>query len=206
MANPFTRPMAYIAVTHDYAPGDQVASADLNAIQEGIVSVSDGLDGLADELNAVASPVVTSSVNLTDTPAPDAGAGWSVWCEIRTNGTTGVTVDVATERDYRDRLIHVQGHFVGDNTHVPGGADEDAIGRAWSGSGDSINQVFYSGPGTTGSTGTYSAESTPASLSDHVRFWVTSSGGGLALKKLTAADSDYTFIGVITASPTQNHQ
>ena len=68
----------------------------------------------------------TATANKSDSPAPDASGGGTVWAEFRTNGTTAVLIDNSV--DYRDRFVSIQGYAEEVATsRLPGQANDDQL-------------------------------------------------------------------------------
>lgn len=195
---------AYNTRSNTFSPGSQVASAVLNAMQDGAIAVSEALDTLAGRM-----PVsITGSGNLSDSPAPDQYGGWTVWCEARTNGVTPIVLD--NSRDYRDRFIVVLGAVGTATTYRPGGADDDAIEAQLSAPADgafdsgAISTFGYTQQGSAdGTTGVVKTIYVITSAT-YIYLYARSTDGALMMVRNTASN-DRTVMISVTVSPNQNH-
>lgn len=198
----FTQDEVYETRTHDYSAGDQVASADLNAIQDGIIDLNTAVDSLVTQLNDNAAQASTATGNQSDSPAPDTGGACSVWVEMTTNDTTVVVIDDSV--DWRDRYFFVRGTVASASADIAGGASDNAIAAAMDiSSGDVVDGFFYSRDGQDGTASTECYEHT-VSAGNVLRFFARSTDGALCFRR-GASGSNYYFIGRIDASPAQNH-
>lgn len=188
-----------------WAAGDQVASADLNAIQDAIIDANTDVDTLVTELGAQALECQTATGNQADSPAPDVGGAKSVWLDKITNDITEAIIDNSV--DWRDRYIIIQGVFETASASVAGGASDNAIALDLideaSGSSVNIGALFYSRDGQDGTATTECYQFT-VSGGNVVRFYARSSDGALCFKRTTSG-TNYYFIGRISGSPVQNH-
>lgn len=204
----FTNP--YAARTRTYAALNQILAADLNAIQDGIIAVGAAVATLVAEIEAEAVSSSSSTANLSDSPAPDAGGEVAVWVEKKTNGTTPVTLD--TSVDWRDRWLLLRGKFVTTDAAIPGGAsdnvgDDDtaySLPRYW------IDALVYTRDGQTGSSSSTEAirlgnRGGAPVASDYVVIYAHSTTGALMMTKTATADADVWVVMRVTGSPQQNH-
>lgn len=192
-----TPPNDYPSRTHTWAAGDPVASADLNAIQDGLVALSDSVD----ELAADKAEARTCTGNQADSPAPDRGGAVEIWVEKATNGTTEVVLD--TFVDWRQRYILVQCYTDSSGgDEIAGGSLDGQIDKNLSLS-DVGGRLFFSQDGHAGSTNTPGLYVTITT--DVLRIYARSSDGALCMKKSANADPNLHVVGLIKGSPRQNH-
>ncbi|HNC97850.1 MAG TPA: hypothetical protein PKW90_17100 [Myxococcota bacterium] len=183
-------PSPYPSRTRTYAAGDQVASADLNAIQDGIIDCSDAIDAL----DARMATAISASINMGEATPPDQGGAPELrGVEVSTNGTTAVIIDSTV--DWRDRWITVTAYPISTR---PGDAGDSNLqfSRATHIKGDG---VFYTGSGGT----SYNFQFVPTA--DIVEIYADSSTGALKMVKNANADGTQTFLMNFTGSPVQNH-
>ncbi len=205
----------YSSRTQTMAPGDQVGSAFLNAVQDGVVACSDAIDDIEDNQIPPKLEGRTASGNQSDSPAPNDNGAGLVWFEKSTNGTNVVVLDIT--RDWRQRFVHFHLYVTTDGTYTPGGANDDKLhyihvnGPSDSGVGTgSVGGLHFTQDGTAapGSTRPY-WEFTPqlaAWVSETVRIFARSSDGALCMRKdAHTADPDIYVTGFAMCSPYQNH-
>ena len=194
---------AYTAVTNTFAAGDQVPSATLNAIQAGIVDVSEALDDVVVAANATFGEQRSASANLTDSPAPDAGGAMEVWVERPTNSTTLVVLDASA--DWRDRYIIVKGTIASTANDIAGGSADNAITAELNGVGGTVlDFMWYSRDGQTGATASTECHEHTVSAGNVFRFFARSTDGALCMLRTTAG-TDLYVVASFRASPAQNH-
>lgn len=195
---------SYPARTFTFAASNQVAAANLNDIQDGIVLVSENLDDLSGRLSGE-----TATCNTTDAPAPDAIGGVTRWVEKSTNGVNVVVLD--TSVDWRDRMVIVFGSKFAAADPLPGGADDDVAewnfedfpyGR--------VHGIFYTQAGQTGASavGTLGIPflyPTAGGVEFAIIFARDTDGALCMRKNAHAADGDFYFIVKVDGSPVQNH-
>lgn len=193
---------AYTARTNTWTAGDQVESADLNAIQDGVIDVSDAVDALAGQV-AVSR---TSTRNLGDSPQPAEDGGGDVWVEAESNGATIIVLD--TSIDWRDRFVLVQGLCaITTAFDFPGGASDDSIHADLTdttSTGDAINGFFYSQQGHSG-VGTPTAYAIANISSGNTARVFVRDDGVLALKVSPFASDNCRLMARVSFSPRQEH-
>lgn len=194
-----TPPNDYPSRTHDYSAGDQVTSNDLNDIQDGLVALSDSVDGLAAEKLECR----TATANQADSPAPDLASGLVVWVEKSTNGTNVVVLD--TFADWRQRYVEASGYWTSAAASIAGGASDDAIAiDQLGGSSLAIHRFFFTQDGQTGGFGNPGV--TIDIGTEFVRLFARDSDGALCMRKdAHAADPDVYVVLRVWGSPDQNH-
>lgn len=194
----------YGARTHSYVAGDQVRSADLNAIQDGIVDVSDEVEDVEDVQLPKKTVSRSNNAELLFAPAPDAYGGETMWIERSTNGLTEVVLD--TLSDWRDRWIVFMG-MVSDGTDRPGQVGDINCGHILFGAGSvhsaAASGMFYSGPGRTGAD--YEIVLSPAGMTDKIDLYARAADGALCMVKDATADADVYLYLKVDGSPVQNH-
>lgn len=193
---------AYITRTNTWAAGDQVGSADLNAIQDGIIDVSNAVDELAG-LVAVSR---TGTRNLGDSPQPAEDGGGEVWVEAESNGATIIALD--TSIDWRDRFVVVQGICaITSSTVFPGSGGDDAVLADLTdttSSGTAINSFFYSQQGHSG-VGTPTAYAIAnISTGNTARVFVRTDGV-LCFKMSPFSTDNCRLMAKVSFSPRQEH-
>jgi len=200
--NGLTAAPTYPTKTHNYSPGDQVASSDLNAIQDGVVLTSDQLFAAFGKV----APSRSSSKNLTDSPSPDVHGGGSIWIEAVTTGVTVVVLDNSI--DWRDRHIIVAGVVdLAANLAFPGDPADDTVSydlNDVAAPGVGIHGYFYSEagyPGTT--TPTADANATVTGL-ERLRVYVRDDGN-LCMKMSPYTSNNGRIVAKIDFSPKQEH-
>jgi hypothetical protein len=200
-----TDPVSLTARIFDFTAGGQVASNDLNNIQDAIIDGDAAVETLIDELEAQALECQTASGNQADSPAPDVGGAKTVWVEKTTNGTTVVVIDNSV--DWRDRYLIIEGMFTSAAASIAGGASDNAISQNLSdggeGSSTDMHAMFFSRNGQDGSSSNECYENT-ISGGNVIRFFARDTDGALCFKR-TSAGTDNWFIGEIRGSPAQNH-
>lgn len=201
--NGITEPDAYTSRTKTWAAGQQVASADLNTIQDGIIDVSEAVDDLAAETGVSR----ICSGNQGDSPAPTPDGGGVIWIEMTTNGTTDVVVDDSI--DWRDRVIVAEGLLLGEtpySANMPGGANDDDTDYDLTGSGSGeIHRILYTEAGQDGTNNNPAVA--VVRQTDEVRLFARDTDGKLCLVKNGTSDSYETiFWGCVKFSPDQGHQ
>lgn len=194
---------AYDERTVDASPMDQLASADFNAVQDGIIDVSAALDEAKGEI----CPSRRATCNDGDSPLPTQDGGVIVWFEVVTNGTTPVTID--NNIDWRDRWVEVS-YFVAlaASSPQPGDALDYALQGDLQSDSAACHRLFYSGAGNDGTHGLdHGAYFNPSSgsLPDSLNLHAKATGGGLAIMKNATTAGDYILFGCAKASPPQNH-
>lgn len=191
---------SYPARTKTYAPLDPVASAELNAIQDGVIATSDNLDVLA----AITAANETASGNDSDSPAPDPGGGGTMWCEQRTNGTTVIVLDNSI--DWRDRFVILTVYMIADATAMPGGANDALFCRVdLKAASAAYHEFFYSRDGKSTATTDASEAARMLLTADYVLVAARNTDGALVLYKDANADGDRSCIIRAEYSPVQNH-
>lgn len=195
---------AYPSRTHDYVPGDQVTSSDLNAIQDGIVDTSDELDRMEDEDLPILVSFVTPSC-WTGSPPPDDDGGFILPFLVQTNGTNDVWIHNA--RDFRDRFIQVVAWVTDDGNQIPGGTSADDVAGVIKGaaavSGSKLmTGFFYSGAGD--SAYALSWEPDGWSVDNFAIAAPPSPVVGLKLWKVTDSEAEGWVMGFIICSPKLN--
>lgn len=197
----------YPARTQTFVSGDQIPSATLNAIQDGLVAASDELDDIEDFSLPRRGTVVTATGNQSDSPAPDIGDAIEIWVERSTNGTTEVVLDSGLIRDWRDRYIHIDG-YTGTSADIAGGGSDAAIEIQFEPSvgANTVKGIFYSRSGTaTGATSRFRFEP-DGWTTEFILVYASNTTGSLVMKKdAHAADPDTFVVFRITGSPIQRH-
>jgi len=204
----------YPARTQTFAPGDQVPSATLNSIQDGVVGCSDAIDDIEDNQLPPKAEGKTATGNQSDSPAPDVNGEHSIWFEKSTNGTNIVVLDTGLHIDWRDRFITLMLGSTTSATYIPGGANDDQMHQIHVNGGGAIatgavSGIHYTKSGTAIAAARPYFEWTPQLggwVSETVRIFARSSDGALCMRKdAHVADPDIYVYGRIVASPVQNH-
>lgn len=208
--NGLTAPGAYTSRTNTWAAGDQVASADLNDIQDGIIDVSDELDGVVGQLH----PNSSATRNSSDSPAPTVHGGRTIWIEADTDTTTVVVLD--TSIDWRDRYLEVALMLGLDNSgsaayyEFPGDTDDDEIYIDLVNTTTPVGLHLFcyteqgqdgtaTGPGINWAPG-------PVIFQDNLLIFARSTDGALCMCLDGSTTSDnFRLTGRVTCSPMQNH-
>lgn len=191
---------SYPARTLTFGANDPVPSAALNAIQDGIIAVSENLDELGAQLHSG-----TATGESTDSPAADPHGGVAVWIERWTNGLNVVVLD--TSADWRDRWVTVVGVRSASAAVKPGGADdhtatwtlEDGATANWVG-------IFYTEAGTAGNDLLHYRTLTTDNGVEVGRLFARNTDGALCLRKNTHTGADFWVAARVEGSPVQNHQ
>jgi len=199
-----TDPNFFPARVKTYVAGDQVASADLNAIQDGVIGGNTSMDLLVDELEAQGEENQTATENQADSPAPNVGGAKTVWVEKSTNGTTLVLLDDSV--DWRDRICIITG-FVVAAASAPGGANDNVLEYNLEGGLATIHAVIYTEAGQTGAAANpgFSASVPSMIPTDTLRIFARDTDGALCMQKSANADGDSVVILEVRSSPAQNH-
>lgn len=197
----------YPARTQTFAPGDQVPSATLNAIQDGLVAASDEIDDIEDAQIPPKKHAVTATGNQSDSPAPDTTGSIEVWVEKSTNGTTEVVLDAGVTRDWRDRYIHIDG-YTGTSADIAGGGSDNAIEIQFEPSvgSNTVKGIFYSRSGVAAGANSRFRFEPDGWITEFILIYASNTTGSLVMRKdAHAADPDGFVVLKITASPVQNH-
>ncbi len=204
----------YPARTQTFASGDQVPSATLNAIQDGVVGCSDAIDDIEDNQLPAKSEGKTATGNQSDSPAPDTDGEISVWFEKSTNGTNIVVLDHSLHADWRDRYIVLQLGSTTSAAYIPGGASDEQMHQIHVNGGAAIATgavggiQYLEGGSAVGGARPY-FEWTPQIAgwtTEKIRIFARQSDGALCMRKdAHAADPDIYVYGRIVGSPPQNH-
>lgn len=200
-------PGPYPTRTKTYAPGDQVGSAELNAIQDGIIDCSDEIGDIEDNELPPRLKSVTCTGNQSDVPAPDTTGAIEIWVEMSTNGTNEVILDVYAHADWRDRYIHVVGYAAA-ATAIAGGANDDVIDYSHEPVTDSasVEAFWYSRDGSAAGGSPHCQFQPAAWAVEYVNIYARSIDGSLVMKKdAHAVDPDTFIVLKITGSPIQHH-
>lgn len=191
----------YAARTRTYAASNQVLSADLNAIQDGIIAVGAAVSALVTSVNDYMQEARTASCNTTDAPAPSNGGSKAVWVEKNTNDTTEVVLDNTI--NWKDRYIVITGYSNAVAADNPGGASDNALTIDLGNNTTGIFRVFYSRDGQDGTSALEACEHLVAA-GQTLRFYVNNTTGNLCFKR-TDVGTSYWFRGEIRCSPDQGH-
>lgn len=200
-----TDPNYYTARSQTFAAGDQVPSATLNDIQDGIVDGNTAMDLLVDELEAQAEENQTASENQNDSPAPDVGGAKTVWVEKSTNGTTVVVLDDSV--DWRDRYVIIQGVMTA-GSRIAGGANDDDTDRniRLDAMSEAYHWWLYTRDGTDGTTSANCVGILYTGGTEYARVFARSTDGALCMcKDAHAADPNFYLVMEVRGSPIQNH-
>lgn len=197
----------YPARTQTFAPGDPIPSATLNAIQDGLVAASDEIDDIEDNQIPPKLEAVTCTGNQSDSPAPDRTGAVEIWVEKSTNGTNEVVLDSGLTRDWRDRMIHIDG-YTGTAADIPGGGSDNAIEIQFEPSvgSNTVKGIFYSRNGAAaGATNRFRFEPDGWGT-EFILIYASNTTGALVMRKdAHVADPDCFVVLKISASPVQNH-
>jgi len=195
----------YSARSQTFVAGAQVASAVLNAIQDGIIAV--GVEMAARIIERVEG--YTATGNKTDSPAPDSTGACTTWIEKSTNGTNEVVLD--TYLDWRDRMVVFTGYCNTSSDYIPGGAQDDDIQHKYladgaaAASASAVHYFAYTRDGGTGPAVSWEP-AVGGWGTEVVLIYARSGDGALCLKKVShAADPDIFVVGEVRCSPVQNH-
>jgi len=201
----------YPSRTQTFAPGDQVPSTTLNAVQDGIVGCSDAIEAIEDDELPLKLESTTASGNHSDSPAPNDTGARKVWFEKSTNGVTPVVLDLAP--DWRQRFIRLVLYVNVSPNYMPGGSSDDLIEYVHVNGGgivdtESVSGLFFSKDGSAGGGSHPYLEFTPqvgSWTSEKVRIFVRTDGVLCMRKDAHAVDTDIWVVGYAECSPKQGH-
>lgn len=203
---PYSSTTTYGSRVKTYTPGDQIASAELNNMQDRPMAIGDDLADLVDELNDQSAEAQTCTGNQSDSPAPSVGGQKTVWTELDSNGTTEVVIDDSI--DWRDRFVHIKGvALAAGSPTLPGSASDHQFDIDLLTSTNKIDHLCYTQEGHDGTVDEPGMSITGVGglSSDTLRVYADDSDGSLKMRKDADADGQITLICQITCSPDQGH-
>lgn len=202
--NGILEPDIYPARTNTWAAGDQVAAADLNAIQDGIITVSAGLDFVC---QYIFYSRTCNSNGTSGLPNPERSGACEVWIEAETNGVTEIVLDDSI--DWRDRHIFVEGWAdEAGNLVFPGEAGDDSVEADLSNvtaPGVGIHAYFYSEQGSAGTFADPGAHAVISTGPTESLVISVNASGELVMRMSPWTSVEGRVVARVSCSPKQNH-